>query len=110
MELEERLKNAIIKTLEDKKAMDVTCLKLNGKTELAEYMIFASGSSSKNIKALADAVRLELKNNFGLGAHMEGLDSAKWVLVDIGNIIVHIFDKEARNIFKLEDKFSGKEK
>ncbi len=101
----EKLKNIVIKALEDKKAMDISLIDLKGKSDLAEYMIFASGSSSKNMRALAENVKFELRKSFDLPVHIEGLNSASWILIDLGDIIIHVFNKEAREYFKLEEKF-----
>ena len=108
----EQVKNFIINCLEDKKAEDITCIDLGEKVALAQYMIFASGRSTKNIGAIAEHVTIELKHKASLKVSIEGLGNSNWVLIDVGDIIVHIFHPEARTHFKLEElwqKRAGKQ-
>lgn len=99
----EELKDFIIKALEEKKAENITIIDLANKTSLAKYMIFATGRSTKNISAIADFVSLEIKHNTNLKTTIEGLGGSEWVLLDAGDIIVHLFHPEAREHFKLEE-------
>jgi ribosome-associated protein len=99
----DELKDLIVKSLEDKKAENITVLPLSDKIPLAKYMIFASGRSIKNIGAIAEYVALELKHKTNWPAHVEGLGNSDWILLDAGDIIVHIFHPEARERFKLEE-------
>lgn len=102
----EELKTFIIKCLEDKKADDILIIDLEKKTDLAKYMIFASGRSTKNVGAIADYVSHELKCNTDLKINIEGLAKSEWVLLDVGDIIVHIFYPEARSYYKIEEMWS----
>lgn len=104
----EELKDFIIKCLEDKKAENITTLDLGDNVPLAKYLIIATGRSIKNISAMADFLSLEVKNNSNLNAGMEGLANTDWVLVDFGDIIVHLFHPEARNRYKLEELWNKK--
>lgn len=97
------LKDLIVKSLEEKKAENIIVLPLSDQIPLAKYMIFASGRSVKNIKAIAEYVSLELKHKTSWPAQIEGFGNADWVLLDAGDIIVHIFHPEARERFKLEE-------
>lgn len=102
----EVIKDFVISCLEDKKASNIVTIDLSGKTTIAQYMIFATGTSLRNISAIADHLTLLLKNNMNISSNIEGLGSSDWVLVDLGDIIVHIFCQEKRNELKLEDKWS----
>jgi len=99
----DELKEFIIKKLEDKNAQNITVLELGDQVPLAKYMIFANGRSTKNISAIAEHVVYELKHNAKCPAFVEGLNHSDWVLLDAGDVIVHIFHPEAREKFKLEE-------
>jgi ribosome-associated protein len=93
---------AIVSSLEDDKAEDVLSINLTGKSSLADFMIVASGRSQRHVGALADHVHRKLKE-IGVGqVRIEGLPSADWVLVDTGDVIVHIFRPEVRAYYGLE--------
>lgn len=102
------LKDLIIKLLDDKKAENVNVIDLQNLTSLASYMIFANGRSSRNIAAMADYVAEELKKAGHPHTSIEGLGNAEWVLLDTGDIIVHIFQAEAREHYKLEELWGRK--
>lgn len=97
------LKDFIVKLLEDKKAENINILELSDKIPLAKYMIFASGRSTKNISAIAEHVIHELKHQAKWTVTAEGLNHSDWVLLDAGDVIVHIFHPEAREKFKVEE-------
>ena len=100
------LKNLIIKTLDDNKATDIIAIDLEGKTSLADYMIIASGTSSRHIQALSEQVYEELKNNGIVNCKVEGKDSTDWKLVDGIDLVVHIFNPEKRKFYELEKMWS----
>lgn len=100
-----QLKDFIIACLDEKKAENITFINLGQGSPLAEYMIFASGRSVKNIGAMAEFVTFELKHKFGKTSHIEGLGGSGWVVIDALDIIVHIFHPEARESLKLEEKW-----
>ncbi|WP_347939112.1 ribosome silencing factor [Rickettsia oklahomensis] len=97
------LKLFILECLSEKKAENIEVIDLMGKHKLADYIIFASGRSTKNIKAIAEYVALELKNNAGISINIEGLDKSEWVLIDAGTILINIFYPEVREHFRLEE-------
>lgn len=89
-------------SLDDSKAEDVITIDLRGKSPLADYMIVASGRSHRHVAAIADHLLRALKDA-GLGnARVEGLSGADWVLIDTGDIIVHIFRPEVREFYNIE--------
>jgi len=103
------LKDFIIKILEDKNAQNITVIELAQEVPLATYMIFASGRSTKNISAIAEHVVYELKHAAQWPVLVEGVNNSDWVLLDAGEVIVHIFHPEARDKFRLEELW-GKRK
>ncbi len=105
LETPQQLKDFVLKCLEEKKAEGITTIDLGEKASLTRYMIFASGRSTKNIGAIAEFVSRELKH-LGIPSSIEGLGKSEWVLLDVGDVIVHVFHPEAREYFKLEDKWN----
>lgn len=91
-----------IEALEDKKAEDIRVIDISGVSVLADYFIIATGTNTSQIQAMAD----EVEEKLGRAGHpmkqIEGYDHANWVLLDFGDIIVHIFDKENRLFYDLE--------
>ncbi|MFK7973995.1 MAG: ribosome silencing factor [Rickettsiaceae bacterium] len=99
----ETIKDFILKHLVERKASNINCLPLDGKVSIADYMIFASGSSVKNIRSIAEYVSLELKHTMNWNANVEGLKGSEWILLDAGNVILHLFHPEEREKLKLEE-------
>lgn len=108
IENNDQLKDFIVKCLDNKKAEDITVINLATKTSIADYIIFASGRSSRNVQAIAEYVAFELKHHSNLPVSIEGLALAEWVLIDTGNIIVHLFYPKARKRFNLEEIWKSK--
>jgi len=96
------LKETIIKTLDINKALDVITIDLKDKSSMADYMIIASGTSSRHIQSLSEQVLEKLKNNGVKDSKIEGKDSTEWKLVDGIDLIVHIFHPEKRKFYELE--------
>ena len=93
---------SLAKALEDDKAEDLLFIDLQGKSSLADFMIIASGRSGRHVAALADHVSQEVKKLTGRPANVEGMPNADWVLIDTGDIIVHLFRPEVREFYNLE--------
>ncbi len=100
------LKNKIIKKLDTNKALDIVSIDLEGKSSIADYMIIASGTSSRHIQALSEQVFEELKKNGILNCKIEGKDSLDWKLVDGIDLVIHIFNPEKRKFYELEKMWS----
>ena len=101
-----RLKNEIEKILNDNKAIEVKSINLKNKTSIADFMIIASGNSSKHIQALSEMLVDKLKKK-GIGnCRLEGKDSNDWKLIDAQDIIIHIFHPEKRKFYDLERMWS----
>ena len=100
------IKFNIEKILDDNKAQNVTTIDLKNKSYIADYMIIASGTSSRHLQALSEILVTELKK-IGLdGCRIEGRESSDWKLVDAIDIIVHIFHPEKREFYDLEKMWS----
>ena len=100
------IKKNIEKILDNNKAKNITSINLKNKSYIADYMIIASGTSSRHLQALSEILAAELKK-VGLGdCRIEGKDSNEWKLVDAQDIIVHIFHPEKREFYDLEKMWS----
>lgn len=97
-----QLHSAILNSLDDDKAVDVISIPLNGKSSLADAMVIASGRSSRQVAAMAEHLAEKLKADHGCQVKVEGLPQADWVLVDAGDVIVHLFRPEVRSFYNLE--------
>ena len=100
------LKTTIIKTLDLNKAHDIVSIDLKDKSSMADYMIIASGNSSRHIQSLSEQVLEKLKDNGLRESRIEGKDSSEWKLVDGIDLIVHIFHPEKRKFYELEKIWS----
>ena len=100
------LKDKIVKVLDQNKASDIVIINLNGKSTIADYMIIASGTSSRHIQALSEQVLEQFKDNGVFNSKIEGKESSEWKLVDGIDLIVHIFNPEKRKFYELEKMWS----
>ena len=101
-----QLKNEIENILNNNKALEITSINLKNKTSIADFMIIASGNSSKHIQALSETLVDELKKRGINNCRLEGRDSSDWKLVDAIDIIIHIFHPEKRKFYDLEKMWS----
>ena len=100
------LKSVVINILDLNKAQDIVTIDLKDKSSMADYMIIASGTSSRHIQSLSEQVLEKLKNNGVKNSKIEGKDSNEWKLVDGIDLIVHIFHPEKRKFYELEKIWS----
>ena len=100
------LKEIVINTLDLNKAQDIVTIDLKDKSSMADYMIIASGTSSRHIQSLSEQVLEKLKNNGIKDSKIEGKESGEWKLVDGIDLIVHIFHPEKRKFYELEKMWS----
>ena len=98
----ETLLEHIIASLEDDKAEDIVKIALAGKSEMADFMVVCTGRSTRQVSSIAEKLMDRLKQDFGRICKAEGKDSGDWVLVDAGDIIVHVFRPEVREFYQLE--------
>ena len=102
------IKDNIEKILDDNKALNIKSINLKNKSYIADYMIIASGTSSRHLQALSEILVTELKKIGLNNCRIEGKDSNDWKLVDTQDVIVHIFHPEKRDLYDLE-KMSSEE-
>ena len=96
------LLSVVISSLEEFKAQDIVKIDLIGKTSIADSMLIASGTSSRQIRAIAENTVTEIKKNSNANVNIEGLSQSDWVLIDAGDIIIHLFRPEVREFYNLE--------
>lgn len=92
----------MLSSLDDDKAEDVVQIDLTGKSSIADCMVVASGRSTRQVASIADKLIARIKETFGLTARVEGKETGDWVLVDAGDVIVHVFRPEVRDFYQLE--------
>jgi len=100
------LKKTILNTLDTNKALDIVSIDLADKSSIADYMIIASGTSSRHIQSLSEQVLEKFKSNGIINCRIEGKDSSDWKLIDGMDVIVHIFIPEKRKFYELEKMWS----
>lgn len=105
----EKAKN-IVKILDSKKAKDIRLLNVHNNTVIADYFVLATGTSSTQVKSLADEISFQMRENYGVECtRSEGYSSASWIVLDYDSVIVHVFHSEARDYFKLEKLWADAE-
>ena len=101
-----QLKNEVVNILSENKATEIKSISLKDKTSIADFMIIASGNSSRHIQALSEILLDRLKKNGIAQCRLEGKDSKEWKLIDAQDIIIHIFHPEKRKFYNLERMWS----
>jgi len=92
----------VVNSLDDDKAQDVVVIELSGKSDVADYLVIASGTSGRQVVAIAEHLRERLKHAGLTGVNAEGVSQGDWVLVDGGDVIVHLFRPEVRAFYNIE--------
>jgi len=98
----EQILAAVLASLEDDKAEDIVQISLRGKTEMADYMVIASGRSTRQVAAISEKLTDRLKQDLGVFCKVEGAEVGDWVLIDAGDVILHVFRPEVREFYQLE--------
>jgi ribosome-associated protein len=98
----EALLRVVTDSLEDDKAEDIVTIDLRGRSEMGDFMVVASGRSTRQVAAIAEKLADRLKQEHGILSKMEGRETADWVLIDTGDVIVHVFRPEVRDFYQLE--------
>ena len=93
---------AVLTSLEDDKAEDIVQIDLRGKTSMADHMVIASGRSTRQVTSISEKLVETLKQDHGVACKIEGKDTGDWVLIDAGDVIVHVFRPEVRAFYQLE--------
>lgn len=96
------LLDRILASLDDDKAEDVVTIDLRGRSDVADYMVVCSGRSTRQVSAIADKLVDWLKAEAGCNSKIEGKETGDWVLIDTGDVIVHVFRPEVREFYQLE--------
>jgi len=96
------LLDVVERSLDDDKAKDVVVIELSGKSEIADYLVVASGTSQRHVGAMANHLREQLKHAGIVPVPLEGLPQCDWVLVDGGDVVVHLFRPEVREFYNIE--------
>ncbi len=96
------LLNHITTTLSDEKAEDIVTIDLRGKSAMADYMVICSGRSSRQVASLSEKLMQKVKEDFARSSKVEGKEQGDWVLIDTGDVIVHVFRPEVREFYQLE--------
>lgn len=102
----EQVIDLAVKALEDMKGVDLTVIDIVGKSSIADAMIVVTGTSQRHVRSLAEAVRLQAKEAGHPPLGVEGDDTSDWVLVDLGDVIVHVMTDEKREFYSLEKLWS----
>lgn len=102
----DELKQLAIDALEDVKAEDILVLDVKGKTTVTDWVIVATGSSSRHVRSIANNVAVEAKKANASLLGTEGEEDGEWVLVDLGDVIVHVMQRQAREYYDLESLWS----
>jgi len=97
----------VLGSLEDSKAEDIVTIDIAGKSALGDYMVVVSGRSSRHVMAIADHLITDLKEDGYGNARVEGLEGGDWVLIDSGDIIIHVFRPEIREFYNIEKMWAA---
>ncbi|MBI3420134.1 MAG: ribosome silencing factor [Proteobacteria bacterium] len=100
---QEKLRDKVVKALEDAKGENILCVDVRGQSTLADFLIIATGRSSRQVAGLADNVKKALNAAGMKGVRMEGLPQGDWAVVDGGDVVVHLFRPEVRSYYRLEE-------
>lgn len=98
----EELKDIVIDALENLKAKDISVLDVTDRTSVTDFMVLASGTSGRHLRSLAESVVKEMKDRGIREAKVEGGDSSDWILVDLGDVVVHVMMPATREFYDLE--------
>ncbi|MGQ0565853.1 MAG: ribosome silencing factor [Gemmobacter sp.] len=93
---------AVLASLDDDKAEEVVQIDLRGRSDMADFMVIAQGRSSRQVAAISEKLVDRLKQDLGIVSRMEGKETGDWVLIDAGDVIVHVFRPEVRAFYQLE--------
>jgi ribosome-associated protein len=99
----------VLNSLEDSKAEDIVSINIAGKSALGDYMVVVSGRSNRHVMAICDHLISDLKDEGFRGIRVEGMETGDWVLIDTGDIIVHVFRPEIREFYNIEKMWAAPE-
>ena len=110
IERSEALHDLVLRSLDDDKAVEIVSIPLQGKSNIADYMVIASGRSTRQVAAMAQKLTERIKRELGRQVRVEGLPVADWVLIDADDVIVHLFRPEVRSFYNLERMWAFEER
>ncbi len=102
------LLNTLTSLLDDAKAIDIVHIDVSTQTTITDYMLICSGRSSRHVKAIAESLMEQMKTNGMPATHHNGLMGGEWVIIDFGDVIVHVMQPETRSFYHLEDLWQHK--
>jgi ribosome-associated protein len=102
-----RALQAVLASLEDSKAEDIATIDIAGKSALGDYMVVVTGRSNRHVMAIADHLLTDLKDDGFGAARVEGQEGGDWILIDTGDIIVHVFRNETREFYNIEKMWAA---
>ena len=105
----EALHDLVLRSLDDDQAVEVVSIPLSGKSSIADYMVIASGRSTRQVASMAQKLTERIKQELGRTVRIEGLPVADWVLIDANDVIVHLFRPEVRSFYNLERMWAFEE-
>ncbi len=105
----EALHRLVLSSLDDDQAVEIVSIPLGGKSSIADYMVIASGRSSRQVASMAQKLTERIKSEFGRPVRVEGLPVADWVLIDADHVVVHLFRPEVRSFYNLERMWAFEE-
>ncbi|WP_424971932.1 ribosome silencing factor [Dinoroseobacter sp. S76] len=100
--MSEDLLSLVLSSLDQDKAEDIVSIDLQGKSSMADHMVICSGRSSRQVAAISDKLVERIKAELGRGCKVEGKGQGDWVLIDTGDVVVHVFRPEVRDFYQLE--------
>ena len=109
IEKAEALHTLVLRSLDDDKAVDVVTIPLMGKSNIADHMVIASGTSTRQVASMAQKLSERIKRDLGRSVRVEGLPVADWVLIDADDVIIHLFRPEVRMFYNLERMWAFEE-
>ena len=110
IEQAEALHDLVLRSLDDDKAVEIVSIPLQGKSNIADYMVIASGRSTRQVASMAQKLSERIKRELGRSVRVEGLPVADWVLIDADDVIVHLFRPEVRSFYNLERMWAFEER
>ncbi len=98
----EQLRDLVIDTLEDMKAVEITTIDVRGKTSITDFIVIASGTSSRHVKSTAETIAFRAKEAGEVPLGIEGANDGEWALIDINGVVVHVMQPKVRDFYQLE--------
>ena len=109
IERAEALHDLVLRSLDDDKALEIVSIPLSGKSSIADHMVIASGTSTRQVASMAQKLSERIKRELGRKVRVEGLPVADWVLIDADDVIIHLFRPEVRSFYNLERMWAFEE-